>query len=102
MSKKNNGQAAEVTKMPSKTPAVEAKTGNGQGKNHGQNQGKAGGGHSHGPVANFDLDRAKKELEKNRIEFRIENGELVTFDHGDAKARTTATQLVGTFKRKAG
>lgn len=102
MSKKNNGQAQGTAtqthnagKMNGKGPHVEATAGTGA-------KGKGAGGQSHGPVASFDMERAKKELEKNRIEFRIENGELVTFDHGDAKARTMATQVVANFKRKAG
>lgn len=100
MSKKNNGQnqataTQNVSKMNGKGTPVEAAGGHAA-------KGKGTGGHSHGPVANFDMERAKKELERNRIEFRIENGELHTYDHGDAKARTTATQVVSSFKRKAG
>jgi hypothetical protein len=57
---------------------------------------------SHGSVATLDLDRARKELEKNKIEFKVEKGELFTVDNGDANMRNTAIKIVSGFKRKAG
>ena len=56
---------------------------------------------SHGPVASLDLERARKELEKNKIEFKIEKGELVTVDNGDANARNSAIKVVNNYKKKA-
>jgi len=57
---------------------------------------------SHGPVTSLDLERARKELEKNRIEYKVEKGELYTVDNGDAASRSTAIKLVNGSRRKAG
>lgn len=57
---------------------------------------------SHGPVASLDVERARKELEKNKIEVKIDKGELFTVDNGDANVRNTAIKIVSGFKRKAG